>query len=618
VNINRRGWPIIASLLIGCSCAHAQALQVDCGGGGPIFSINAALNAVDRFASGVPITISVSGACPENLMSGDFDRLTIAGNPGASISDASNAARDVIALDNSRLTSFELPAQELPAARHHHYKLIKVGTFGGPLNHLSTHDYLNSTYIGASQDLNNAGTLTGWADTSAPDPNASVNPGFCFNPPAADGICYVSHAFVSRNGDLKDLGTLRNGPSSATTWVSANGLVAGVSQNGEFDPQASPPGFPENRAVLWRDGTIIDLGVLPDPEGGYESGAEAVNSRGQVVGWALNRVPDPYGMNYSSPLYNWYEPIEPYQERAFLWENGVMHDLGTLGTGTDAYAMAINERGQVIGISYTSSTPNQAATVCSSEQAVPEPIPTQDPFLWENGTMIDLGTLGGVCGFPIWINNSGEVVGFSDLSGDQESHPFLWTKAEGMQDLGTLGGSSGGATMINEYGDVVGGSDLAGDSEQDAFLWDGVMHDLGSIDGCAAALAINVHRQVVGNTGSGCANIGFLWEGGPMVDLNTLVSSSSGLSVVAALEINDRGEIAGAGLDANNNLYAILLIPCDDDHAGIEGCDYSWMDVRTVANSATSANASHATQAAWRIGIAGHRRGIWDLRLPPR
>jgi len=99
--------------------------------------------------------------------------------------------------------------------------------------------------------------------------------------------------------------------------------------------------------------------------------------------------------------------------------------------------------------------------------------------------MIDIGTLGGTCGFPSWINSHGQVVGYSDLVEDQVNHPFLWTNAKGMQDLGTLGGSYGTASMINDFGEVVGGSSLEGNSQFDAFLWDGKMRDLGALDGCA-------------------------------------------------------------------------------------------------------------------------------------
>jgi probable HAF family extracellular repeat protein len=378
---------------------------------------------------------------------------------------------------------------------HHHYKLVDMSTFGGPFSYINGFEY-----HGPVQDLNNAGAFTGWADTSELDPfcKSFDNFGnFCFNfddPPSCFGKpgCpgHVSHAFLYQDGVATDLGALPTGLSSATAWVSANGLVAGTSQNGDTDPLNT--GWPEDRAVLWRDGKIIDLGTLP--AGGYESGAEAVNSSGQVVGWARNTVPDPYSLAVWWTNYNFYAPIYPEQSRAFLWQDGVMNDLGTLG-GPDAYAMAINEQGQVIGISYTNSTPNQT-TSCSFG-----PVPTIDPFLWENGKMIDLGSLGGVCGIPAWINSKGQVVGGSDLAGDLASHAFLWTKETGMRDLGTLGGGSSGASQINDSGVVVGGSSLPGDKLFDAFLWDGTMHDLGAINGCAAALAINAQEQVVGNWG---------------------------------------------------------------------------------------------------------------------
>ena len=458
-------------------------------------------------------------------------------------------------------------SQQKHSVTHHHYKLVDMGAFGGPESYISGFEYQAQ-----SQNLNNRGILTGWADTSTLDPyrlSGNSYGNFCFN---YDGSsCHVSHAFQWQNGVKTDLGTLPGGSSSATAWISANGLIAGTSQNGETDPL--DPGFPDDHAVLWQNGNITDLGTLPG--GGYESGAQAVNSRGMVVGWALNTTPDPYSMALWSALFDYYEPIYPYQARAFLWQGGAMRDLGTLGTGTDAFAMAINEPGQVIGISYTNSAPNQITTPCSTG-----PIPTQDPFLWEKRAgMIDLGTLGGTCGFPFWINTQGQVVGYSDLAGDQAQHPFLWTKTSGMQDLGTLGGSSGTASMINALGEIVGGATLPNDSQLDAFLWDGTMHDLGAIDGCSYAFSINARRQIVGNTGTDCGTTGFLWEnGGPMVDLNTLVSSKSVLTVQGVININDHGEIAGIGVAVNDRTYAILLIPCDAEHPNLAGCDYSLVD----------------------------------------
>lgn len=70
-----------------------------------------------------------------------------------------------------------------------------------------------------------------------------------------------------------------------------------------------------------------------------------------------------------------------------------------------------------------------------------------------------------------------------------------------------------------------------------------------------------------------------------MVDLNALVSPNSGIQLHEALQINNRGEIAGNGVDANGNNHAVLLIPCDENHPSVEGCDYTLVDATVAAQS---------------------------------
>jgi probable HAF family extracellular repeat protein len=295
--------------------------------------------------------------------------------------------------------------------KQHHYKLIDLGTFGGPTGYLCN-DPTNDG--GPCPVLNNRGTIVSAADTSIPNPNY---PNVCL-------ICpfdpYILHAFQWQDGSLTDLGALPGGYNSFANSISSNGFVVGYSENGAIDPLL---GVPEINGVLWKDGQIVNLGTI---EGGYESAASAVNDRGQVAGAFLNTIPDPFS-------------VFGLQLRAFLWQSGVMQDLGTLGTGTDAAAFFMNERGQVAGTSNTNTVINSGTGM-----------PTQDPFLWENGTMTDLGTLGGVFGVPNYLNNQGQVVGQSDLAGDVYAHAFLWPGKGGkMQDLGTLGGTSSLANWIN-------------------------------------------------------------------------------------------------------------------------------------------------------------------------
>jgi hypothetical protein len=78
--------------------------------------------------------------------------------------------------------------------------------------------------------------------------------------------------------------------------------------------------------------------------------------------------------------------------------------------------------------------------------------------------------------------------------------------------------------------------------------------------------------------------------------LNTLIPPNSGIQLVEAAQINDRGEIAATGSDANGNGSAFLLIPCDQNHPGVEGCDYSLVDASTAAQSTTPRFTPNATQ----------------------
>jgi probable HAF family extracellular repeat protein len=458
-----------------------------------------------------------------------------------------------------------LSAQE--PAKHHHYKLIEQGTFGGPASYL---DPDNGFDIGTSSPLlNNGGTVTGFADTTTPDPFA---PNSCF----AD--CFVTHVFQWQNGVLTDLGALPGGGSSASTWITPNGLIAGLSENGELDPLFS--GLPEAHAVLWQNGNITDLGTLP--EGGYESEANAVNSRGQVVGAALNSVPDANSMALGT---FWLAEVPyGYQTRAFIWEKGKMQDLGTLGTGTDAQAISINEEGRVVGWSYISSAPSPLCTTGFL---------TTDSFIWdmEKG-MKDLGGLGGTCTLAQDLNNQGQIVGISNLTGDTMEHAFLWEHGS-IQDLGgSLGGDYTGAFMVNDVGKAVGYAYLTGDATYHAALWRhvGDMTDLGVLgkDTCSIASSINAKTQVVGASSPRCDfdnARALLWEDDSLSNLNALVPYHPGLLLRKAENINDRGEIAGTGVDPSGNEHAFLLIPCDENHPDVEGCDYSLVDATAAADA---------------------------------
>jgi len=218
------------------------------------------------------------------------------------------------------------------AQERHHYKLIDTGTFGGPMS------FLNLSANGVPA-LNIQGTTVG--DSNTATLQTSISDGFvCAG--TFSGVPYVFHAFALRNGVVSDLGALPPTDENCSNAgsVNANGEISGTSEVDEIDPVLGTKKF---RAVLWKEGEIVNLGTFG---GAYSVGgvvAGAINNHSQVVGAALNAIPDPFSL-----LYQLAGSPNGTQTRAFLWQNGHMLDLQTLG-GPDAWAYFVNERGQIAG-----------------------------------------------------------------------------------------------------------------------------------------------------------------------------------------------------------------------------------------------------------------------------
>ncbi len=444
---------------------------------------------------------------------------------------------------------------------------MDLGTLGGPNAGINCCGIIPPI-------LNNRGISVGSADTSRSNPNILIeNPLFLSCCPTGPADPFINVAVAWYDGFPTNLGAPPGGYNSGAGAITANGTIVGVSETGDIDPLL---GVVEAHPTLWTHGEIIDLGSF----GGGEGLASQANNRGQVVGFAQNSIPDPFGyFGFGT------------QSRAFLWQKGVLLDLGTLGTGNDAGAVFtfINDRGQIAGASYTNTTANPTTGV-----------PTQDPFFWEDGTMLDLGTLGGVYGAPAALNSRGQVAGNSDLAGDMTEHAFLWDGVGGMKDLGTLGGVFSQADGLTDAGAVVGASTLTGDQVFHAFLWrNGEMTDLGMLPGdCySGAYAINSSGQIVGDSFS-CAFVPrpFLWESGQMINLQAFVPQASGFTLSEPSSINDRGEIVGYGFLSNGDENAFLLIPCAKDET--ESCEDGIANASTAQGASTTSNQTTTTESS--------------------
>ena len=264
--------------------------------------------------------------------------------------------------------------------------------------------------------------------------------------------------------------------------------------------------------------------------GGPESFVREVNNVDQVVGWSLT---------------------DTGEQHAFLWEEGTMRDLGTLG-GDESEAAGINASGQVVGWSLTDTGEQHA-------------------FLWEEGTMTDLGTLGGVSSSANSINDAGQIAGeFVDEEGNR--HAFLWQDGT-MQELGTLPGFDEGiGRRINNLGQVTGWAvQVRTEGPRHVVLWDGDdITDLGTLGGRdfggdnGIAFSINDAGLIVGRSNDlfmSEVQRAFVYHDGVITDLNALLKPTPGWFLYEAADINNRGQIAGHGLYRGQVRAFLLTLP---------------------------------------------------------
>jgi probable HAF family extracellular repeat protein len=235
--------------------------------------------------------------------------------------------------------------------------------------------------------------------------------------------------------------------------------------------------------------------------------------------------------------------------QAAVFSNGSVHTLGTLG-GTNSYGYGINAGGQVVGVSDTSGG-GQHGFVTGA-----------------NNTLVDIGPVnGGGSSAANAINDLGAVTGYAEIDAAADYRAFIYANGA-MQFLGTLGGNYAQGYAINNAGMVAGYSFLAGDTESHAFLYaNGLVLDLGDLGGTDSyATGINEAGSVVGVSNLGNPNAGyhaFLYSGGVLKDLNDLIDPALGLTLTYASDINDKGQIAARGCKAGNQCADLLLTLAD-------------------------------------------------------
>lgn len=327
------------------------------------------------------------------------------------------------------------------------------------------------------------------------------------------GLGVLPQGAAALSYQVTDLGTL-GGSRSYGEAVNDRGQVVGYSQTA---------GDLTYHAFLYDGTAMVDLGTL----GGTSSFGYGINSAGQATGlYVLNNI------------------VNVYLERTFLYDGSTMFDLGVLYNSTAG--MAINDAGQVAGYSLVGSS----GTVSRA-------------FLYDGTDFTDLGTLGGNFSQAYGINNGGQVTGFSSIDGSFDHHAFLYD-GTALIDLGTLGMGTSVGLDVNDYGYVTGTSETAVYGANHAFLYDGSsMQDLGSLGNSSVGYAINNAGQVVGRSSTVLGQEhAFLFDAalGGMRDLNDFIDPQSGWILYGANDISSNGRITGYGLYQGQE-RAFLLRP---------------------------------------------------------
>ncbi len=332
-------------------------------------------------------------------------------------------------------------------------------------------------------------------------------------------------------------------------------LIAALGGCGSNETQVTQP-----HEALTRQGSgaRYHLVKFASSLGGTVSRGTAINNRGWVAGFSN-------------------QPGNQTRHAA-LWRNGSIEDLHTLGGPNSSVVWpGINDRGMVVGIAETAEL-----DTLHEEWSCTAFLPTVTGricrgFVWDDGVMTGLPTLGGNQGFAASVNDRGQIVGWAEtpvrdptcnIPQVLQFRAVLWEPKKGRKrELPPFpGDSTSAATGINERGQVVG---ISGDcdvavgrfSARHAVLWEGGrVKDIGNLGGSSwhTPVAINERGDIVGFSNPPDAGDGsfiahaFLWTRRHGIrDLGTLDSDLTS----QANSINSRGQVVGVSSGSVNRAF---------------------------------------------------------------
>ncbi len=314
------------------------------------------------------------------------------------------------------------------------------------------------------------------------------------------------------------------GPIEAFFWSQSTGFVTLERPQGYTEAAAEDidsttgwivgalqtPGTDGPFAAVWANGKVFDLGTMP---GGDFSNARAIASDPNPI------IVGNWGNENLGPIHG------------FVWQDGVMTDLGPILEANGSRAEDVNARGAITG--------------WMREKLGGERI----AYLLDDGVVTILGPIpGGFTSEGLAItSDSRTIVGVGKWvdpkRGDDFPRAFLWQDDQ-MRNLGTLPGfNRSGATGVTDDGLVIGR------------LWGG-------------------------------AGSAFIYKDGVMLDLNDLMTPESGATISIAWAITQEGMITGQGHNQDGDPIALLLTPVEPPLGDLDmDCAVGGSDLQILLSS---------------------------------
>ncbi|MGH7608279.1 MAG: hypothetical protein ACREME_13180, partial [Gemmatimonadales bacterium] len=226
---------------------------------------------------------------------------------------------------------------------------------------------------GFATGVNSRGQIVGWAETAVLDPTCDA---------PAQRLQFRAALWEPKKGTVQALPPLAGHSATAAVGINDKGQVAGIS--GDCDQAVGR--FSALRAVIWENGVVRPI---PDLGGITWHTSQDINEHGDVVGFS-----NPPGE----------DPVGDFIAHAFLWTYGsaTALDLGTLDGDPVAQAQAINNERQVVGVSFGGANGLRA-------------------FLWQDGVLHDLNDLVGPGfgpGQPYQLRSGRDINDAGQITGD--------------------------------------------------------------------------------------------------------------------------------------------------------------------------------------------------------